>query len=198
MPTTPAANKIKFGLTNVYYAKATIAADGSATYTTPVRWPGAVSIGLSPEGDNVIFYADNIAYWVGNGNNGYSGDLEIARVIDSFRTDILGEVVDAKNVLFENIDAAVQPFALMFEFSGDQHHTRHVFYNCTVTRPEASSQTKGESIEPQTETVTINAKAVYNSTLEKWVTKASSKADTDETTYEGWFTAVYQGTAPAA
>lgn len=193
----PVQNKIHFGLTNVYYAKATIAADGTATYETPVRWPGAVSIGLDPEGDNVIFYADNIAYWVGNGNNGYSGDLEIARVIDSFRTDILGDVVDAKNVLFENTDAAVQPFALLFEFSGDAHKTRHVFYNCTVTRPSAASQTKGESIEPQTETVTITAKTIYISALSKWTPKASTKADTDSTTYSGWFTTVYQGTAPS-
>ncbi len=189
-------NKIKFGLTNVYYAVADIAADGTAEYETPVRWPGAVSIDLSPEGDNVVFYADNIAYWTGNGNNGYSGDLEIARVIDSFRTDVLGDVVDAKGVLFEDTEAPIVHFALLFEFSGDVKHTRHVFYNCTVTRPSASGQTKGESIEPSTETVTLSAKTIYNATIDKWVPKASTNEDTDSTTYEGWFSAVYQGTAP--
>lgn len=189
-------NKIKFGLTNVYYAVAEIAADGTADYDTPVRWPGAASIDLGPEGDNVVFYADNIAYWTGNGNNGYSGDLEIARVIDSFRTDILGDVVDGKGVLFEDTEAPVVHFALLFEFSGDVKHTRHVFYNCTVTRPSSAGQTKGESIEPSTETVTITAKSIYNDTLDKWVPKASTNEDTDSTTYEGWFSAVYQGTAP--
>ena len=117
-------------------------------------------------------------------------------MIDSFRTDILGEIEDGKKVLFEDVDAPIVHFALLFEFSGDQHHTRHVFYNCTVTRPSASGQTKGESIEPQTETVTISAKQIKISALSKWVSKASTKEDTDATTYSGWFSAVYLGPAP--
>lgn len=89
-------NKIKYGLKNVYYAVATIAADGSATYETPVAIPGAVSLSMEPQGENSPFYADNIVYWVGTSNTGYEGDLELALVIDAFKKDVLGYQEDKK------------------------------------------------------------------------------------------------------
>ena len=179
-------NKIKFGLTNVHYAPAEIAADGTAEYETPVRWPGAVSIGLDPEGDNVVFYADNIAYWTGNGNNGYNGDLEIARVIDSFRTDILGDVVDAKGVIFENTEAPIKHFALLFEFDGDVNAIRHVLYNCAASRPSIESETKEDTIEPGTETLSLTADP-----REDGLVKSRTGDTTDATTYANWYKSVY-------
>ena len=93
------ANKIKYGIKNVYYAVATLAANNSATYDTPVALPGAVSLTLDPEGDNSVFYADNIAYYATYANNGYSGSLELALIPDAFRKDVLGEIEDSKDVL---------------------------------------------------------------------------------------------------
>ena len=45
------------------------------------------------------FYADGIAYYVINNNMGYDGDLELALIPESFRTDVLREKLDAKGVL---------------------------------------------------------------------------------------------------
>lgn len=189
-----AENKIKYGLKNVYYAIATIAADGSATYGTPVAFPGAVSLSLDPQGDNTPFYADNIVYYMGVGNNGYQGDFEIARVIDSFKTDVLGFVSDTKSVIFEDANADAVHFALLFQFEGDAKATRHVMYNCTATRPGSASATKNETVEPQTETVTITATTIYNEDLDKDLVKAETVDGTDATVYAGWFSAVYQPT----
>ncbi len=186
-----AENKIKYGLKNVYYAVATIAADGSATYDTPVAFPGAVSLSLSPNGETSPFYADNIAYWVGVSNTGYEGDLEMARVIDSFKTDVLGYKRDNKDVIFEDANAGAIHFALIFQFEGDAKATRHVMYNCTAARPDAAGSTKGESIEPQTETVSITATSIYVSTLDMDIVKSETVTSTDSTTYNGWFSAVY-------
>ena len=187
-----AENKVKYGLKNVYYAVATIdASTHAATYSTPVAFPGAVSLSLDPEGELTPFRADNVDYWVGNSNNGYSGDLEMALITDSFRKDVLGYTDDDNGVLVENKDVEAVHFALMFQFEGDQKATKHVLYNCTSTRPSAAGETTAETIEPQTETVTITASSIYNASLEREIVKASTGDSTDSTVYDDWTSAVY-------
>lgn len=184
------ANKVKYGLSNVYYAKATIDSSNVATYDTPVAWPGAVNLSLSAEGDTTKFRADNIDYWVGQANNGYSGDFESALIPDSFRKDILGYIEGTGGILIEDAQAKTVPFALMFQFEGDEKNTRHVFYNVTCTRPTVSGQTTAETIEPQTETVTFTAVAIHNSAIDKDIIKASAP-ETTSGAYTTWFTSVY-------
>lgn len=191
------ANKIKYGLKNVYYAVATIAANNTATYGTPVALPGAVNLSLDPQGENTPFYADNIVYWVGAANTGYEGDLELARIPDDFKTDVLGYVADAKDVLVEDANAEAVHFALLFQFEGDSKATKHVLYNCTATRANVEGATKEESIEPQTETLTITATTIYNTSLDTDIVKAEANEDTDSTTYSGWNSAVYIPSAPS-
>ena len=148
------ANKVKFGLKNVHYAMLT-EEEGEVTYGTPVRIPGAVNLSMDAQGDTSTFYADDMAYYVTAANDGYSGDLEIALIPDSFRKDVLQEKEDTTDkVLVENVSAEPKPFALLFEFSGDQKAVRHVLYNCAATRPSLTGATTTNTKEPSTETIT--------------------------------------------
>ena len=54
--------KVKFGFKNAYYSKIT-ATDGAITYGTPVKLNGAVSMSLSPAGNEVEFYAEDGLYY---------------------------------------------------------------------------------------------------------------------------------------
>lgn len=190
------ANKVKYGLKNVHYAVATIAADNTATYGEPVAWPGAVNLSLDAEGEQTKFRADNVDYWVGVSNNGYSGDFESALIPDSFKTDVLGYIKDTNGTMIENAGAPTQPFALMFQFEGDAHATRHVLYNCTATRPSVSGATTEEEIEPQTETLSLTAVAIHDATLDLDITKAS--CGVDDPAYGTWFDSVYDPTIVSA
>lgn len=190
------ANKVKYGLKNVYYAVAHIdELTNTATYDAPKPWLGGVSLELDAEGETTKFRADNIDYWVGQSNNGYSGDLETALVPESFRLDVMGDKIDANGVIIENAGAPTVHFALMFQFEGDEKATRHVLYNCTATRPSVSGSTTEEEIEPQTETVTITAVSIHNAALDMDVTRG--RVLQGEAQYSTWFDAVYQSAALA-
>ena len=187
-------NKIKYGIKNCKYAVATISSTGAATYGTIKDLAGAVSISLDPQGDTNNFYADNIVYFTSVANNGYEGDLELAKVPDSFLTDCLGYVADGNGVLVEDANATPVHFALMFQFEGDVNAKRTVLYNCVAARPNVEGSTKEDSIEPQTETISITATTVYNAVLDTDVVKASC-TETESTAYNGWLSAVYQTTS---
>ena len=185
------ANKVRYGLKNVHYATVTFANDGTPTFGSPVAIPGAVSISLSKQGDTYIFYADDGSYFELGDNASYEGELSIALIPEGFRTAVLGEQLDAKNVLFEGSNPTKGHFALLFEFTGDANAIRHVLYNCTAYETEVSGTTKRENTEVKTEKLHIKAKALPNGGY----IKAKTGASTDATTYSGWYSTVYTYTA---
>ena len=134
-------NKVKFNIRNVHYAKLTVSETGEVTFAKPVPMPGAVSLSLDPNGEPSVFYADGYAYYTISNNQGYEGDLELALVPESFRTDILKETMDSNSVLIEDATVETEKFALLFEFDGDVKKIRHVLYNCIASRPTIESST---------------------------------------------------------
>ena len=186
-------NKVKFNVCNVHYAPITVDTAGAVTFAVPVAMPGAVSISLDPNGEPESFYADGIEYYIINNNMGYDGDLELAMIPESFRTDILKETTDTNKVLVESSNAETGRFALLFEFDGDVKKIRHVLYNCSASRPKIESKTNEESKEVQTETLSIKARPLASGYV-----KAKTGDTTTSTVYDDWYTAVYTPVATAS
>ena len=182
-------NKVKFNICNVHYALITVDDDGEVAFGTPVAMPGAVSLSLEPNGELSNFYADGYAYYTISNNMGYEGDLELAMVPESFRTDVLKESLDDNSVLVESANVETANFALLFEFDGDVKKIRHVLYNCSAARPNIESATNEEEIEVQTETLAITAAPLANGYV-----KARTGDSTTDTVYTGWYSSVYMPT----
>lgn len=186
-------NKVRFGLKNAHYAKATFDDEGNVSYGTPKRIPGAVSLSLDAEGDIENFYADDIVYYVMNNNSGYQGDLELALIPEDFLKEILHENEDANGVLAENANVEFERFAFMFEFSADAKAIRHVLYCCTATRPNMEGETRKQQKEVKTETLTLTATPLVNGFV-----KAKTGANTSKTVYNNWYKSVYEPPVEAA
>ena len=182
-------NKVKFNICNMHYALITVDDNGDVTFGTPVAMPGAVSLSLEPNGEPSNFYADGYAYYTISNNMGYEGDLELAMVPESFRTDVLKESLDDNSVLVESANVETANFALLFEFDGDVKKIRHVLYNCSAARPNIESTTNEEEIEVQTETLAITAAPLANGYV-----KARTGDSTTDTVYTGWYSSVYMPT----
>ena len=149
--------KVKFNIKNAHYALLTRNAEtGAITYGTPVAVPGSVSLSLDIDGDQEIFLADGIKYYVDNTNRGYTGDWELAYILEAMRKDLLQEIQDNTDVLFE-VQETGEPveFAFGFQIDGNENSTRFWFYDCTATRPGIEASTTEGSNTPQTDTLTL-------------------------------------------
>ena len=180
-----AENKVCFNLKNVYYAELTAAS--TATYSTPVSIPGAVNLSLNANSEIAPFYADGIVYYQSVSNNGYEGDLEIARVPDKFMTDIMGWTLSTAKVLTENATTEPKAFALLFQIDGDSKEQCYVLYNCTASRPQIASATNTETKEPQTQTLTLSAVPLPSGNV---LARTTDQCATS--VFSGWFSAVYK------
>lgn len=201
MPNTD--KKVFYGLSNVHYALLTETTDPdtgitTSSYGTVKPWPGAVNLTFDPNGNPIIFSADNSAYFNLPNSRGYTGSFECARIPDDVRTDISGVVVDDNGIVVETDKDELAFFALMFEFETDVNADRYVFYKVALSqRPSVASKTVdvNSDIEIGTETLQFVAlprtDAVEINGIEKHLVKAMTSKDTDETAYSQFYQSVY-------
>ena len=183
-------NKVVYGLKNVHYSKMTVDETGKVVYAKPTAIKGAVEISLESKAELVSFEADNEVYYSAPGTSSYEGTLTLAKVPDGFLVDILGEVLDATDGVQTEIDGAkTSNFALLFQFEGDVNGTRHLFYNCSASRPSVASKT-GKEIGTTELAFTASAKPA-ETVNDKAVVKTKTTANTTTAVYNAWFNAVY-------
>lgn len=182
--------RIRFGLKNLYYAIATEGTGGALTYATPVALPGAKNIALSANGESFDEPADDVIWYHGDTNSGYTGTLSFEDTAegDTFLTAVLGLTKDTDDVIWESASDTSKEFALLGQFSlagGAEDGKRFALLRCTISRPEVSGQTK----EPGGLTVNVNT---VNLTVMPRINDDMVKASCDSSSdaYATWFSAV--------
>lgn len=179
-----AENKVRFTLKNVHYAVLTD--EVTPAYDTPVSVPGAVNLLLNSQSEVTPFYADGMIYYQSVANNGYSGDLEMARFTDKMLKDVWSFIETEDKVLLEIADAETKAFALLFQIDGDADNEMYLLYNCSGTKPAVGAATSTKTKDPQTQSSTISAVPLLNGYV-----MARTSASTAASVKENWFKEVH-------
>lgn len=183
-------NKVTFGLRNVHIAYFNEEATTQPAWSAPVKVPGAVRWTPEVLGDQSTFYADDTAYFTVTANNGYNGELEMANISDQVLAEILGWEIDTNGMLVETSDATPKRFAIMGEVQGDKRNRRFVYYDCQASRPAKERTTKGETVEPTTDVLSMSVSPIEVDG--RMIVKGDLElSDTNATVYNSFFTSVY-------
>jgi len=182
------------GATGVTVGAAADGAAGTVSWGTPTAIPGAVRWTPTPQGQESTFYADNLPYFTVTANNGYTAELETALIPDAILVEMLGWFIDDNGMVVEDSDANPKPFALMGEVQGDDKNRRFVHYDCQASRPGKEEKTKGETIEPNTDVLSVTVSPIemtVNGQAKKIVKGTLELSATNAAVYNAFFNAVY-------
>lgn len=148
-------NKVEFGLSNLYVGTYTVAAGGTVTLGTPYHQAGAVSLSLDAESDSNDFYADNVKYWSGFTDNGFTGSIEVAKFDSDFKTQFLGYRTLTDGGVAQ-VKGATKPMCYVcWQAEGDVEARRCIMYGVSLGAIAREFSTIEESKEPVTETIDI-------------------------------------------
>ena len=152
------ANKVLFGVSNLYVGLYNVAADGTVTLGTPFHVPGTVNISLEAESEENTFYADNVKYYSSYSDNGFSGEIENALFPDEFKTQFMNYVALDNGGIAQIKGMQSKPVYIMFQSEGDQEARRGILYNVSLGQITREYATTEDTIEPGTATLpfTVN------------------------------------------
>ena len=149
------ANKVEFGISNLYVGTYSVGTTGTVTMGTPYHQAGAVSFSPDENSESNTFYADNVEYWSGYTGGTFEGDLEVAKFDDAFKTQFLGYISKADGGIGIIKNAVKPKVYIAFQVEGDAESRRVIMYNCALGGITREYNTTEDSIEPATETIAV-------------------------------------------
>lgn len=150
------ANKVEFGISNLYVGTYTVGTTGTVTMGTPYHQAGAKSFSPEEQSESSKFYADNVVYWSGYTGGTFEGDLEVAKFDDAFKTQFLGYISKASDGGLAVVKNATKPNVyIAFQVEGDKESRRCIMYNCSLGGIVREYSTIEDNKEPATEKINV-------------------------------------------
>lgn len=159
----------KIGIKGLTYATFSTGGEGgSITYTSPRKMDDyMIRADLGEEHEDIGFYADDHKIDRENSMNNVTLSLELANMTEDMEKEILGYKAGSGSEL--NVTNEASPyvgvgFIRKERFKGAVAYHAYWLYKVQLAKESDSSQTKGESIDFQTETLSGDAIGVTLST----------------------------------
>ena len=197
----------RIGCDNLVYAKMTTEDTESAApvYGTVTPALGVMSVNINPNGAQETLFADDGPMETASTLGKIEVEIQKSELTTQNKADLLGHQIDAKGALVYG-DSDVPPWvAIGFRTLKSNGNYRYVWlYKGRFTEPEDANETKGDSINFQTDTIsgqftrlnmsyTLNGKKVR-----PWKYEIDQDSDgADEVTISSWFTKPVMPTASA-
>ena len=149
---------VAIGLTNLVYAKMlTDVVGGAATYDTAVRIPGAITANFSPNSSNDTLFADDGPYETASALGAMTLELNVADIPNADRAILLGQTYGENGILISKSTDTPPYVAVGMAVQKSNGFKRLIWYlKGKFTAPDDNNQTKADSINWNTPTITGN------------------------------------------
>lgn len=177
------------GLKNLYYAELTQDTPAGAAYDVPVRISGAIEANINPNASVDTLFADDAPYEVAATLGKITVEIRVADLPQAVYAFLLGHTISQGVVASKSSDTP--PWvALGFQSLKSNNYYKYVWLlKGKFMEPEQTHETKGESINFQTPTITGNFVAREYDAAWKLETSEDA-ADYSAAVGEAWFDAV--------
>ncbi|WP_301002980.1 major tail protein [uncultured Duncaniella sp.] len=157
---------VAIGLTNLVYAICTDdvaptvpgGTDGYTTYDSSVRIMGAITANFSPNASNDTLFADDGPYDTASTLGAMTLELNVADLPPAQRAELLGATYDETTGVLKHSSEDIPPYvAVGMSIKKSNGADRYIWYlKGKFTAPDDNNQTKADSINWNTPTITGN------------------------------------------
>ena len=197
----------RIGVDKLYYAPIVTDDDSGAAYGSPVHMPGVTDIGYKPNSKQVTFAADDGIYASVAAEGEIEVEISVADILAADYAYLLGSQIAANGVVTEGNSDIPKEVALGYRsMKSDGSYRYEWILKGTFQKPNQTSKTKGQGVDPQSKTIKFAAlNRVCDGKTRRWYDSDNANAPiglTDAILSDdvaGWFASPdYVPTAPGS